>query len=112
MNEKVYLKFTDGREAFIYKTEKVDMEKELNKLLHENLLLKEKFKATNKGLIKAVEKRKKWKTKSEKQRKILKNFEKWLNQKRLEVYRDMGYTQAGYQNCYEKLQELKGEDKK
>ena len=32
MDEKVYLKFTDGRAAFIYKTEKLDIEKELNKL--------------------------------------------------------------------------------
>lgn len=32
MDEKVYLKFTDGREAFIYKTEKIDVGKELKKL--------------------------------------------------------------------------------
>ena len=107
MDEKVYLKFTDGREAFIYKTEKIDVGKELKKLQHENLLLKEKFKATNKGLIKVLEKRKKWKTKSEKQRKVLKNLEKWLDEKSFEICRDMGNTQAVYQSVYDKLQELK-----
>ena len=51
---------------------------ELNYLQEENKKLREKYKATNKGLIKVLSKRLKWKRRYYKEKYIRKELKKWL----------------------------------
>lgn len=57
---------------------------EIERLQQENKKLREKYKATNKGLIKVLSKRLKWKRRYYKEKYIRKELKKWLEEGELD----------------------------
>lgn len=60
----------------------------MNYLLEENKHLKQKFKATNKGLRKVLSKRLKWKRRYYKEKYIRKELKKWLEEEQNRLARE------------------------
>lgn len=63
-----------------YKNRYASYELQIMELQEENKQLREKYKATNKGLIKVLSKRLKWKRRYYKEKYIRKELKKWLEE--------------------------------
>lgn len=88
---------------------------EIEKLQQENKKLREKYKATNKGLIKVLSKRLKWKRRYYKEKYIRKELKKWLEEIQQEEFDINGFTgvctEIRIQCVLDKIKELEGDIK-
>lgn len=81
------------------------LEEYIDNLEQENKLLREKLKATNKGLRKVLSKRLKWKRRYYKEKYIRKTLKKWLEEESDKTHISM-YNIVAYSQTLDKIKEL------